>query len=608
MSSHNRAQRNAFCSLKENIMRPKPTQRKTGPNCKGKGSKNGEKTSQKSHLAQLKPFAGKVFYLDLPSNKTTESLERDIQRLGGSVEKFFSKEIKYLVTNKREARYIQCLKRDSPVPSPQSGHSSPFPGPNPLQPLHGSDHTKSRSTGQIETVVTSRGKCLAERAVKEKERVQIHKILSNALEWGVKILYLNDVMAYVEKKKKILASHCPAATTNVKAESTAKHTHRKHKGGRIHKPFIKVEDSSRHYCPIYLTMPNMADLNLKTLPPRSPFLFNGEDPAVGKQQGNRSGKASTPEEQAAGRKKNKDKKRGGYCECCAARYENLTTHLQSERHKAFSKSDAYQVVDRLLSNLHCSFTRVSALVKRPRWILSTALVSPGTFGRTELGSKRDHDSTRSIKDEPHAPVDGTEEPFSQHALKMSPARLIHGRKWLSASRKSKLQSVCRQNLFTSCPPKSAENAETLPSSGERVTHSALLFPQVSLDVQVSHTDTHSLTTPAHQDPRSVSYLGRPDVITNQPDEANINTESPGKASRGVSERDPPSQTRTSPARRVKRKVKAYKRKRRKLDPKATCQEHDPCDDSLLTLRQLFCSSDDTHVEFLGFEDQMGIME
>lgn len=31
----------------------------------------------------ITPFTGKVFYLDLPSNKTTESLESDIKELGG---------------------------------------------------------------------------------------------------------------------------------------------------------------------------------------------------------------------------------------------------------------------------------------------------------------------------------------------------------------------------------------------------------------------------------------------------------------------------------------------------------------------------------------------
>ncbi|XP_061771579.1 protein DBF4 homolog A isoform X6 [Nerophis ophidion] len=536
---------NGVLFLKNNIMRAKATQRKTGPDCKGKSRKHGE-MSLKFHLAQPKPFVGKVFYLDLPSNKMTESLETDIQHLGGCVEKFFSKEIKYLVTNKREAKYIHCLKQDSQVPSPESECSSPFPGSHPFQPGHCGDHIKSRSQGQTDTVLISRGKSFVERAVRKKERVHISKILLNALEWGVKILYINDVIIYVEKKK-TLASQCPRPTvvkSSVKPESTAKHTCQKHKG-RIHKPFVKVEDSSR------------------------------------------SVKTSTVEEQAAGQKKNKDKKRGGYCECCAVKYENLTMHLQSDRHRAFSKTDAYQVVDRLVSTLPCSFTRLNRLYKRPKCSISTALVVPAPLGRSGHGGKADQNPAGIMKEKQH-----------NHALNVSSASpsasLIHcnDRKWFIASHQSKLQS--RQKQLVSCSQKATHNAEMAPSSFEHLARSSLLVPRVNLDVQVSHRDPLSLALPPHQDPHSVSYLESPEVITNQ-DETTGNN---GKASGKVSERDgasPPSLTYTSPVKKVKRKVKAYKRKRRKLNSKTTCKDHvvesDACDDTL-RLWQLFYSSED----------------
>uniref|UniRef100_A0A3Q3Q3J1 Uncharacterized protein n=1 Tax=Monopterus albus TaxID=43700 RepID=A0A3Q3Q3J1_MONAL len=38
--------------------------------------------------SQVKPFAGKVFYLDLPSNRTAEKLESDIKELGGVRQKY----------------------------------------------------------------------------------------------------------------------------------------------------------------------------------------------------------------------------------------------------------------------------------------------------------------------------------------------------------------------------------------------------------------------------------------------------------------------------------------------------------------------------------------
>lgn len=40
--------------------------------------------------------------------------------------------------------------------------------------------------------------------------------------------------------------------------------------------------------------------------------------------GSRGVKASTSEDRAHGRKKKREKKGGGYCECCMIKYENIT--------------------------------------------------------------------------------------------------------------------------------------------------------------------------------------------------------------------------------------------------------------------------------------------
>uniref|UniRef100_A0A3Q4MFH4 Protein DBF4 homolog A n=1 Tax=Neolamprologus brichardi TaxID=32507 RepID=A0A3Q4MFH4_NEOBR len=323
------------------------------------------KLSQAKHTSvptQVKPFAGKVFYLDLPSNRVAETLESDIKQLGGTVEKFFSKDIKYLVSNKREARYVNCLRQDSPVPSPDSGPSSPYLCSNPHRPGSHGD-IKSRSQGQTDTFVASRGKSLVERVVKEQERIQVNKILSNALEWGVKILYVDDLIAYVHKKKKIIKSSVPAATA-AKLCSTFSGWYSSScfankrsmfciPGGRIGKPFIKVEDSSRHYRPLYLTMSNMPEFNLKTTAPCSPFCPEEKDPPANKQRGQRYFPFLFKKSL-----KNREKKRGGYCECCMIKYNQLTMHLQSESHRAFSKSDEYLLVDRLISTLNHNFMHI----------------------------------------------------------------------------------------------------------------------------------------------------------------------------------------------------------------------------------------------------------
>ncbi|XP_059195548.1 protein DBF4 homolog A [Centropristis striata] len=628
--------------MKENKMKPKRTQRHTGPNWQGKGVSAGDKAAlskakptRVSSPVQVKPFAGKVFYLDLPSNRTAETLESDIKDLGGIVEKFFSKEIKYLVSNKREARYVHCLRQDSPVPSPDSGPSSPHPQSKQQRP---GSHGDIKSRSQTDTFVPSRGKSLVERVVKEQERVKMNKILSNALEWGVKILYIDDIMAYVQKKKKIVSSQCPAATahkTSVKAESAAKQGIQKYKAGRISKPFIKVEDSSRHYRPIYLTMSDMPEFNLQTLPPCTPFCLEDKNPPGNKQLGHKGAKASASEERAHGRKK-RDKKRGGYCECCMVKYENVTTHLKSERHKAFSKSDEYLVLDKLVSNLHCNFIHINTPVKRPKCSVSSVLFVPGPNGKTGQRHKGDVDSTEIIKEEQHRTVDGQEGSYpgqtrqTRSVTGLAPLNQREGerRSFDTHTDRSKHKSLarkrpCRQNSLTSCTQK-AEQAEspqhkmeTAPSRGEcppsipsRVSPVSNVDQIRTQDMKNSHFHYMLIKNEA-----SSTCLN---VTTNQQEECDKKQHSsvfeavqdgnisPDKMTGNIqSETEAasvPSQS-ISPVRKIQRKAKVYKRKRRKVDTHVgRVKPSDIPDNCMLKLWDLFLSSDDMDVEFLGFED------
>ncbi|XP_056237028.1 protein DBF4 homolog A [Seriola aureovittata] len=617
--------------MKENNMKPKRIQRHRAPSWQGKGVNTGDKTtlsqakptSRVSSSTQSKPFAGRVFYLDLPSNRTAETLESDIKELGGTVEKFFSKEIKYLVSNKREAKYVQCLRQDTPVPSPDSGPSSPHPRSNPQRPGSHGDNIKNRSQGQADTFVTSRGKSLVERVVKEQERVQMNKILSNALEWGVKILYIDDVIAYVQKRKKN-GGQCPRTTAvkaSVKAQSAAKQGFQKCKGGRISKPFVKVEDSSRHYRPIYLTMPNIPEFNLKAVPPCSPFCVEDKDPPGNKQQGHRGGKASATEERAHGRKKNKDKKRGGYCECCMIKYENLITHLQSERHKAFSKSDEYLVVDRQVSMLHCNFIHTKTKVKRPKCSVSSVLVAPGPCGKTELRHKGDLNTTETIKEVQHQTV-------SVGSYSGQPACQTHRegdrRNCYTHSDRSKHKSLackrpCRQNPRQNPCTEKAERAqipqpkmETAPSRGECLISFPSRVAQVDSVDQISHKDMNSSTSLFHNINAQNDSPKRLNVVTNKQGESVKNKDSllfeaaqkgnvmPGNNLTENKEGSLLPQS-FSPVRKIQRRIRVYKRKRRKVD---THFEHvKPCDapDNSM-LWELFQSSDDMGSEFRGFED------
>ncbi|KPP67199.1 hypothetical protein Z043_114233, partial [Scleropages formosus] len=171
-----------------------------------------------------------------------------------TIEKFFSKEIRYLVSDKQEARYVQRLGRSSVVPSPSSASSLSSPHP-------------SNKRGSPKSPVGS-------------ERIQINRIISNALDWGVKILYIDDIVSYIEKKKRDFTTSNKVTTTGEKKDTgpTEKSFHKYN--GRIRRPFIKVEDSSRHYKPIYLSMPYLPEINFTTEPPCTPFLMEGSGKIV----------------------------------------------------------------------------------------------------------------------------------------------------------------------------------------------------------------------------------------------------------------------------------------------------------------------------------------
>ncbi|XP_054903843.1 protein DBF4 homolog A [Poeciliopsis prolifica] len=587
-------------------MKPKHSQdlrQNPGSNLQGKGVNAGEKTSvskaKQTSSSQVKPFAGKVFYLDLQSNRTAETLESDIKQLGGIVEKFFSKEIKYLVSNKREAKHVHCLRQDSPVPSTDSGQSSPQPHSNPHCPTNHRDKTKSQ--GQLDTMIKSRGKSLVERVVTGQGRLQMDRILSNALEWGVKILYLDDVLAYIQKKKKMFGNLVSAAAPvklHVKNESSTKLGFQKCKAGRITKPFIKIEDSSRHYRPIYLTMPNLPEFSLKTAAPYSPFCVEEKNPSGIKQHGHRA-KASGAEEKGQGRKKNREKKRGGYCECCMVKYDQLKMHVQSERHQAFSRSDGYLVVDQQVSTLHFNFLPIKTKDMRRKCSVSSVLCAPGPCGEAGQGDASHSDTVKEEEDWiSDASEESCSEDFSIKGARKNCYTYSDKSKhtFLASKRTIRQKSSIEKSEQIMIPQPKSENPH---SDGEFLT----TFP--SRD-KISHKDTNS----------SVSYLRGPNlqseasasnfsVVTHGAEDTNKDAVlSEAKTfsktnSLSVKEEENPNLP-IFTVQKIQRKIRAYKHKRRKVDSSGQSAEPEP-ENSVLKLWEIFRSSD-VDVEFLGFSD------
>ncbi|NWH74478.1 DBF4A protein, partial [Piaya cayana] len=340
--------------------------------------KNVKKDSGKPEKLKYKPLTGKVFYLDITSNVISEKIGKDLKELGGRVESFLSKDISYLVSNKKEAKFAPALGQISPVPSPEfaqsGGHSSPHPS-------NRKDRHDGSSFKRVDTVRMSRGKSLVEKAIKEQDLVPSGSILSNALSWGVKILHIDDVKNYIEQKKKELC-------IIKRADSSFKDG-----VSKLKNPFLKVEDRSRQYRPFYLQFPSFPLLNYCVPKPYSPFEVDKKYPSGQKQtQSKQRNKINSDKDCGTlVQLPQKDKKKRGYCECCGKKYEDLQAHLQSEQHRNFAQSAHYQVVDDIISKFVCDFieyTDDSKKIKRTK--CSTGHFSPiiGKITRPEELNER----------------------------------------------------------------------------------------------------------------------------------------------------------------------------------------------------------------------------
>ncbi|XP_059026995.1 protein DBF4 homolog A isoform X2 [Mustela lutreola] len=329
------------------------------------------KTDNKPEKSKYKPLWGKIFYIDLPSITISEKLQKDIQDLGGRVEEFLSKDISYLISNKKEAKFAQTLGRISPVPSPESAYTAETTSPH---PSHDGSSFKSP-----DSVCLSRGKLLVEKAIKDHDFIPSNSILSNALSWGVKILHIDDIRYYIEQKKKELYL-LKKSSTSVRDVGKRVGTGTQKARSRLKKPFVKVEDTSQLYRPFYLQLNNMPFINYSIQKPSSPF--DVDKPSSIQKQTQVKLRIQTDGNKRGGipiQLQLKEKKKKGYCECCLQKYEDLESHLLSEQHRNFAQSNHYQVVDDIVSKLIFDFVEYERdMPKKKRIKYSIGSLSPIT--------------------------------------------------------------------------------------------------------------------------------------------------------------------------------------------------------------------------------------
>ncbi|XP_019361329.1 PREDICTED: protein DBF4 homolog B isoform X1 [Gavialis gangeticus] len=326
------------------------------------------KQSETAGSSRNQPFLGKSFYLDLPNNKNTEFLLETIKHLGGMIESFLSKEVSYVVSSSKEAKLDSRPGRQTKKQSCTASWDDKAKI-LPSVASKGGCHVRPspKPADSVNTALISRGKELLQKVIRNQDTWAGSSILANARSWGVRILHVDEMMAYIQQ---LLLTMSGARKSSQKMEVISlAFGPRVPKVGKLKPPFLKIEDQSRRFRPLHHQFKSFPDLNFLAPKGCSPF-----EPLKSPSS---SCKTRVPERCMILSEKEKSpqstpptmpKKRKGFCECCQETFEDLQLHLQSSHHRQFALDDfQYAAVDHLISQL------INDFVELPDWFSSSSV-------------------------------------------------------------------------------------------------------------------------------------------------------------------------------------------------------------------------------------------
>lgn len=247
-----------------------------------------------------------------------------------------------------------------------------------------------------------------------------------------------------------------------------------------------------------------------------------------------------------------------------------------------------------------------------RCSVSSVVVAPGPCVKTESRPKPDLHTAETINKQQEVVTD--QQPLKTRAASSSSALVTRGGQRRSNDTCSdgprhdfaENKQLCRQNSSVSRSWKTSRpTTQTAPSSGDCLEYLPWRVKSVDLAGERINENTNSslshfpnAETNQRDDPQQ--KLDSSVFVTMQ-DRNMVQDKMTGATTSDKQEGSLLAQN-SSPVRTIQRRVRVYKRKWRKLE---THVEHlHPCyisDDVRLKLLEIFQSSDDTDVEFLGFE-------
>ncbi|XP_068585436.1 uncharacterized protein dbf4b [Cebidichthys violaceus] len=298
-----------------------------------------------------KKLEGKTFYLDGLKKRSTVLLLEAVSLLGGRVESFLHKDVCFVVTESQEGLKEQkCTDTKAETKGTTEEAQRPI-----MQRESVLSGDKRRPGTPRPTACGSRGKALLEKAIRNNERLQGTSVLANARSWGVKILFVDDVLSYL---KQLTRESFSAAHKRPERTSTKQHVV---KAAALRAPYLKIEDTSRRYKPLH--MQSMTFPTLRYSGRFSPF---EAPPPLFEEQAEQGDNKTREKKKVESSIQDKSqttvycnpspwrprKKEASYCECCHQPFTSLEEHLQTDQHRAFVlDASNYGAVDRLVAEM-----------------------------------------------------------------------------------------------------------------------------------------------------------------------------------------------------------------------------------------------------------------
>jgi len=271
-------------------------------------------------------FSNQKIFLDVKDYSKIDQLEASICQFGGTIEKFLSKEVTCVVTNR--ARGESCMLQKAASASTCAQSCRP-------------PTSASR--------VMSRGQSLLMRSNSLKD-TSLCEPVAFAETWGIKIVALDTVVQAIDRQLQMCSPSSPDVMKRRKYSGSCVKEKAEPKSWpfitKFSGAFIKFEDMESNFRPFFLYNVTLPQLDLEGNLSNGIFTCNGnvQPVAVRKNAGTT----------ASGRKQKAWTKRG-YCECCDTMYDELSQHLASTEHRRFAEQqENFADLDKLIDQITTS--------------------------------------------------------------------------------------------------------------------------------------------------------------------------------------------------------------------------------------------------------------